>query len=124
MIRKDILDPLVLSEIAIKGLQEIKGRNIVRMDLQKIDTAITDYFVICTGTSDRHVQALADSVEDFMRDKTGSRPTAREGYQKGEWVLLDYTNVIVHVFLQERREFFRLEALWGDAETENIPDLF
>lgn len=123
MIRKNIFDPLVLSEIAIKGLQEIKATNIVRMDLQKIDTAVTDYFVICTGTSDRHVQALADSVEDFMRDKTGSRPIAREGYQKGEWVLLDFTNVIVHIFLQEKRDFFRLEALWGDADIENIPDM-
>ncbi|MFN0081110.1 MAG: ribosome silencing factor [Ferruginibacter sp.] len=123
MIKRDIFDAEVLSDIVVQGMQELKAKNIVRMDLRAIDSAITDYFVVCTATSDRHAQAIADSVEDFMKQKTNSRPSIREGVQKGEWILLDYVNVIVHIFLQERREFFRLEAFWGDAKFEHFADM-
>ncbi len=122
MVRKDILDAYVQSEVVIKGLQEKKGLDIVRMDLKGVESAITDYFVICTATSDKHAQALADSVKDFMKDKTKTKPVSVEGFIRGEWILLDYLDVIVHVFLKDKREFYRIEALWGDAGFEKIAD--
>lgn len=86
------------------------------MDLRNVDGAITDFFVIATGTSDRHVKALADSAEEFARLELQDKPISREGLQLGEWVLLDYSNVVVHIFLDEKRKFYDIEGLWGDAE--------
>ena len=117
-----MLDSFVQAEVVIRGLQEMKAQNIVRLDLKNVNGAICDYFVIGTATSDRHAQALADSVEEFMRDKTNSRPLCVEGYQMGEWILLDYVDIVVHIFLEEKRMFYRLENLWGDAGFEKIKD--
>jgi ribosome-associated protein len=122
MIRKDVLDSFVQSEVVIRGLQEVKAQNIVRMDMRAVNGAICDYFIIATATSDRHAQALADSVEEFMKNKTGSRPLCVEGYQIGEWILLDFVDIVVHIFLEEKRMFYRLESLWGDAGFEKIKD--
>ena len=122
MIRKDVLDSFVQSEVVIRGLQEVKAQNIVRMDMSAVNGAICDYFIIATATSDRHAQALADSVEEFMKNKTGSRPLCVEGYQIGEWILLDFVDIVVHIFLEEKRMFYRLESLWGDAGFEKIKD--
>ncbi len=113
------LDSTHLSQIAIQGLQEKKGVDIVRLDLRELETAITDYFVICTGNSDRHVQALAESVVDFL-GKQGETPISKEGIQKGDWAVIDYVTVVVHIFLKEKREFYRLEDLWGDAELKTV----
>lgn len=120
--KKNVLDARSQSDIIIAGLQEIKAQDIVRMNLSQLDGAISDYFVVCTATSDKHAQALADSVEKFMKEKAKNRPNVREGYLAGEWILLDYVNVIVHIFLKETRNFYRLEALWGDAAFENIKE--
>ncbi|MDX2247481.1 MAG: ribosome silencing factor [Bacteroidia bacterium] len=114
-----LLDAQKLSDIAVKGLQEIKGQDIVRMDLRKTDGAITDYFIICTGTSDRHVQSLAESVMKMMSE-VKEKPLSKEGLQHGEWVLIDYGNVVVHIFQRGKREFYRLEDLWGDAKSQKI----
>lgn len=113
----------ILTDVVIKGLQDKKGQSITRMNLRNVSGAITDYFVICTGTSDRHVQALAESVEDTVRMDISEKPISREGKQMGEWVLLDYVNVVVHVFLEDKRRFYDIEGLWGDAEFEEIADL-
>jgi ribosome-associated protein len=110
----------ILTDVVIEGLKDKKGLSITRMDLRKVPGAITDYFVICTGTSDRHVQALAESVEDTVRKELKDKPISREGTQLGEWVLLDYVDVVVHVFLEEKRRFYDIEGLWGDAEFEEI----
>lgn len=120
--KNNVLDARAQSDIIIAGLQEIKAQDIVRMNLSKLEGAISDYFVICTATSDKHAQALADSVEKFMKEKAKNRPNVREGYLAGEWILLDYVNVIVHIFLKDTRNFYRLEALWGDADFENIKE--
>ncbi|MEO0897964.1 MAG: ribosome silencing factor [Bacteroidota bacterium] len=117
------LDAKSLTDLAIKGLQDLKGKNIVRMDLREVDGAITDYFVICTGTSDRHVSSLAESVMDVIREEGSEKPINKEGLTAGEWVLLDYVNVVVHVFQKDTRDFYRLEALWGDANMDKIEDL-
>ncbi|MEL6588832.1 MAG: ribosome silencing factor, partial [Bacteroidota bacterium] len=95
---KILLDAKALSDLAIEGLLEKKGRNIVRLDLRETEGASTDFFVICTGTSDRHVEALADSVIKVMKEKAEERPLSLEGKEAGEWVLADYFNVVVHIF--------------------------
>lgn len=119
---KILLDAKALSDVAIKGLQEIKGKSITRLDLRESDGAVTDFFVICTGTSDKHVQSLANSVMEFMK-KEGERPLSKEGMENGEWVLLDYVNVVVHIFQEDFRNFYRLESLWGDAKTQSYKDV-
>ena len=82
---------------------------------------ITDYFIICHGSSDRHVQAIATSIEEQLHKTLKLRPASVEGRLKSEWILIDYIDFIVHVFLEERRNFYRLERLWGDAPLIEIP---
>lgn len=120
MVKTIAKEAKALSQIAIEGLQDKKGVNIVRMDLSNVTGAVTDFFVVCTGTSDRHVQALANSVVDTIEEETGEKPLNKEGLQQGEWVLLDYVNVVVHVFQHDKRNFYNIEELWGDAEFEKF----
>ncbi len=115
------LDAKILSDIAIEGLKEKKGEEISRLNLIGLDTAITDFFVICTGNSDRHVQALAESVMEFL-ERHEEKPISKEGIQRGEWVVLDYASIVVHIFLKDKRSFYKLEDLWGDAESEYFSD--
>lgn len=120
---KIALNAQALSELAVKALQEVKGKNIVRMDLRQSDGSVTDYFVIATGTSDTHVKALSESVLKIIKQEAKEFPHAKEGVQSGEWVLVDYINVVVHIFQKEKREFYRLEKLWGDATTDFYEDM-
>jgi ribosome-associated protein len=99
---------------AIAAALDKKAEQLVVLDLTK-SSAFTDFFVICTGTNRRQVQAIADSVEEAI-GKRGTRPALVEGYDRGDWVLLDYFDFIVHVFMPASREFYNLERLWGDAE--------
>ena len=108
-----------LAEIAVLGMQEKKGQSIITMDLRKLKSAFADFFVICHGTSDRQVEALADSVEEVVYKATGEKPLHREGAEQAEWILLDYINVVVHVFQKEKRSFYGIEELWGDAAIKN-----
>ena len=110
----------ILCRTLVEGLEDKKGKDIVIMDLRKAGTSPSDFFVVCTGTSDTHVKALCDSAYDAVKEKTGEKPRGMEGMQKGEWVLMDYTDVIVHIFLKDRRDFYSIEELWGDAEFEKI----
>lgn len=109
-----------LADAAAQALQDKKGLKIVIMDLRKLRGAITDYFVICSGTSDKHVQALSDTVWEALRVQFQDKPMNIEGRAKGEWVLLDYVNIVVHVFLEEKRAFYDIESLWGDAVVEHV----
>lgn len=109
-----------LADAVVEALQDKKGLKIVVMDLRQVRGAISDYFVICSGTSDRHVQALSDTVYEELRIKLQDKPMNVEGRQRGEWVLMDYVNVVVHVFLEEKRRFFDIESLWADAPMERI----
>ena len=105
-----------LVDIAVKAIQEKKGKNIVALDLRKVKNAVTDYYIVCHGDSSVQVNALARSVEDEISKALGEDPFHKEGFENAEWILLDYFNVVVHVFNQEKREFFGLERLWADAE--------
>lgn len=107
----------LLSEIIIKGIQEKKGRNIVILNLKNIQYAVTDFFIVCNGMSGIQVQAIAESVEDEVRTAIGIKPWHKEGIQNAEWILLDYAEVVVHIFQEETRNFYQIEKLWADAET-------
>ena len=104
-----------LAEIAAFGMQEKKGLDIVTLDLRKSKASFADFFVICHANSDRQVEALADSVEDEIRKALNEKPLHREGAERAEWVLLDYVNVVIHIFQSEKRAFYGIEELWGDA---------
>lgn len=99
---------------AIAAALDKKAEQLVVLDLTK-SSAFTDFFVICTATNRRQAQAIADAVEEAVA-KRGTKPALVEGYERGDWVLLDYFDFIVHVFLPASREFYNLERLWGDAE--------
>ena len=109
-----------LTELIVKGIQEKKGENIVQLDLQGLDGAVTDYFIVCEANSTTQIGAIADSVEKEVREGCGEKPWHVEGTDNLEWVLLDYVNVVVHVFQPEKREFFNIEELWADAKIKEI----
>ncbi len=105
-----------LCDLVIQGMQEKKGFDIVKMDLRKIPGTITDFFVICSGSSDTQIDAIASSVDEEVYKSSKESPWHREGIQNKEWILLDYVDVVVHVFKKDRREFYDIESLWGDAD--------
>lgn len=112
----------ILLKNIVKGIFEKKGNNVLNIDLRKLETRITDYFVICHGSSITQVSAICDSVDDTVRFGTGEKPLHVEGLENCFWVLLDYGNVIVHIFLEEHRNFYNLESLWADANIEAMED--
>jgi len=106
----------------MKGIFEKKGQNVLKIDLRKLENRISDYFVICHASSGTKVSAICDSVDDTVRKEAGEKPLHVEGLGNSFWVLLDYGNVIVHVFLEEYRNFYSLESLWADATIEAMED--
>ena len=113
----------LLQKFVVEGLQEIKGENITILDLREIDNAVTDFFIIAEGNSNTQVNALSDSVHKCVRENVGDRPWHIEGKENAEWVLMDYVNVVVHIFQKGIREFYDLESLWGDAPTTTLENL-
>ncbi len=111
-----------LSQLVVKGMQERKALNIVVMDMRQVKNAFTDFFVVCSGTSDTQIDAISDSVDKEVWEATKQHPRSMEGKANREWILVDYYDVIVHVFKKDRREFYKLEELWGDAEFTYISD--
>ncbi|MEY3598190.1 MAG: ribosome silencing factor [Bacteroidota bacterium] len=111
-----------LLDIVVQGMQELKAKNIVILDLRKLESAMADYFVIASGSSSTHVEAIANSVEKFTEELMDESPRRVEGKRNGKWVLMDYFNTIVHVFDEETRDFYSLEQLWGDGEITRIQE--
>ncbi|MFN3800642.1 ribosome silencing factor [Belliella pelovolcani] len=105
-----------LSKVIVKGMEEKKASNIVVMDLRDVKNSMTDFFVICSGNSDTQVEAIADAVEEEVIKSNKEKPWRVEGKNNNQWVLIDYVNVVAHVFLKDQRSFFGLEELWGDAK--------
>lgn len=114
---------LQLVETIKKGIQEKKGKNIVVANLSNIGGAIANYFIICQGNSPSQVEAIAESVGETVRKNLGEKPTNVVGLGNASWVAMDYSDVLVHVFLPETRAFYDLETLWSDAILTTIPDL-
>ena len=111
-----------LIKTIIAGIQEKKGANIISLDLRKINEAVADFFIICEAGSQPQVRAIAENVEDKVNERCEERPYHHEGYQKLQWVLIDYVNVVVHIMLPENRRFYKLEEMWSDADAENHGD--
>ena len=99
----------------VKAMQDKKAKNIVSLDLDKIPNALSHYFVICSASSKTQVDAIHDNVMEFVKKNCGINPSHREGVDNSEWILIDYFDVVVHIFLDEIRDFYKLEALWADA---------
>jgi ribosome-associated protein len=99
----------------IEGMEDKKAKDITILDLQDIEHAITNYFVICHGSAKPQLEAIAESVSDKTLEKYGAKPWHKEGFENAEWILLDYIDVVVHIFREDRRSFYQLEKLWADA---------
>ena len=113
------MTPKELAIIAAKALDDKRGKEIAAIEVTDL-TALADYFVIASGSSNTQINALCDSVEKAMKEQADENPLRREGYRDGTWVLLDYGSVVVHVFSQEAREFYSLERLWKDGKPMDL----
>lgn len=112
-----------LVQTIVEGIQEKKGKKIVTVDLSQIESASASHFVICEGQSTTQVAAIADSIREYVRKTTGVKPFGYDGYQNAQWIIIDYGNILAHVFLPEYRNFYKLEQLWNDAKLTEVPDL-
>jgi ribosome-associated protein len=117
---RHLTDSEQLCENIVKGMSEKKGVDIAVIDLRELKNAIADFFVVCTGTSDPHTEAVADSVEEVVHKSLQQDPYKREGFENKEWILLDYIDVVVHILRADKRNFYSLEKLWGDAPVKFI----
>ncbi len=112
-----------LVETIVKGIQEKKGSDIVTVDLQDIESAICRYFVICQGNSPTQVGAIAESVGETVLKDLREKPAAVEGLENAQWVAMDFTDVMVHIFLPDVREYYDMEHLWEDAVLTKIENI-
>ncbi len=110
-----------LAAAAVDACLSKKGRDVAVMDLRTV-SGVADFFVICTGDSDVQIKAIADAIKEVIKDDLGERPWHTEGYDHLQWVLLDYVDMVAHVFNEERRAFYDLERLWGDALMETVAE--
>lgn len=108
----------------IKGIEDVKGLDIDILDLRGIDNSVCDYFVICNGNSNTQVNAIVGSVQKGVSKELKDKPWHVEGSDVGEWVLMDYVSVVVHVFQKHIREYYNIESLWGDAKITSIENKF
>lgn len=111
-----------LSNVIVRGMQEKKAVEIVLLDLRKVKNAVADFFVICSGNSDKQLDAIADSIDEQVFKNLKENPWHVEGKNNKEWMILDYTDVVAHIFRKDRRGFYALERLWGDADITKIDD--
>ncbi len=119
MTKKEISTDQLITQI-IKGIEEVKGNDINILDLRDIENTVCNYFVICNGTSNTQVNAIVNSIQKTVSKELKDKPWHVEGSENAEWVLIDYVNVVVHVFQKHIREFYDIEGLWGDAKTTAI----
>ena len=119
MAKKNNSNDVLLTNI-IKGIEEVKGNDIDILDLRAIDNSACDYFVICNGNSNTQVTAIVNSVQKTVSKEIKDKPWHVEGMENAEWVLMDYVNIVVHVFQKNIREYYNIESLWGDAKITTI----
>lgn len=120
--RKGSADELIA--LIISGIEEVKGHDINLLDLRDIENTVCDYFIICNGTSNTHVNAIVGSIQKTVSKAIKDKPWHVEGSDNAEWVLMDYVNVVVHVFQKQAREYYDLEGLWGDAKVTLVESSF
>lgn len=120
--KKESSESAQLTETVVEGILKKKGANVVTLDLSKLTNAVCNYFVICHGTSKTQVEAIADSVLEEVNKAGGGKPWHKEGFENAEWILLDYVDVVVHIFDEDIRSFYNLESLWADAVIREVKD--
>ena len=118
-IKHNIETEILLTNI-IEGIRKVKGKEIVDIDLSRLEHRICQHFLICHGDSHTHVNAIADSVEKEIKEKLDWSSCHKEGYSNASWILLDYGSIVVHVFQKEFRDFYQLEELWADGNIVRI----
>ena len=119
MAKKETSTDQLIAKI-IEGIEEVKGQSIDILDLRGIENTVCDYFIICNGTSNTQVTAIVNSVQKVASKELKEKPWHVEGLDNSEWVLMDYVNIVVHVFQKHIREFYDIESLWGDAKITSI----
>jgi len=119
MVKKETSADQLIAKI-IEGIEEVKGQNIDILDLRAIENTVCDYFIISDGTSNTQVAAIVNSIQKVASKELKEKPWHVEGLDNCEWVLMDYVNVVVHVFQKQTREFYDIESLWGDAKITSI----
>tara|TARA_E500000331_G_C16871490_1_gene546394 strand:- start:120 stop:491 length:372 start_codon:yes stop_codon:yes gene_type:complete len=119
MVKPKSEDSELISKI-IFGIEDVKGADVNIMDLTNITNTVCGYFIVCTGTSNTHVAAIVSSIRKHVSKELKEKPFSVEGNENQEWVLIDYVNVVVHVFQREIREYYDIENLWGDAKITNV----
>jgi len=107
----------------IDAMQDKKAKDIVSIDLRKIETSVTSYFIICSGTSTTQVDAIYDNVVEKVQENLNTKPFHREGYENSEWILIDYFDIVVHIFIEGKRNFYKLEELWADGVLKQYEDV-
>lgn len=112
-----------LADLIIDSIQDIKGKNIIKLDLRKLDNAPADYFIICEGESNTQVRAISQNISRRINEELGLKPNHSEGLVDSKWILVDYFDLIVHIFYPETRAFYDLENLWHDADRRIYKDL-
>lgn len=120
MRKKEQAEDKILLNNIIEGILKIKGKRITSINLGKLENAICQYFVICSGESNTQVSGIADSVINEVKENTGIKPFHSEGFENAQWVLIDFGSVVVHVFQTAFRDFYKLEDLWADGEVSYI----
>jgi ribosome-associated protein len=115
---KSSQDALILN--IIKGVENVKGLEISLLDLREIENTVCSYFVVCSGSSNTHVNAIVSAIQKTVSKELKEKPFHTEGSDNAEWVLIDYVNIVVHVFQKNIREYYNIEELWGDAKTTEI----
>jgi ribosome-associated protein len=119
MVKPKSAESELISKI-IFGIEDVKGADVNIMDLTNITNTVCGYFIVCTGTSNTHVAAIVSSIRKHVSKELKEKPFSVEGNENQEWVLIDYVNVVVHVFQREIREYYDIEHLWGDAKITNV----
>jgi len=119
--REASVDELIT--LILEGIEEVKGQDIILLDLKEIENTVCDYFIICNGTSNTQVNAIVGSIQKTVSKAIKDKPWHVEGRDNAEWVLMDYVNVVVHVFQKHIREFYDIEGLWGDAKFTEISSI-
>lgn len=104
----------------IKGIEDVKGADIDILDLREIENTVCDYFVVCNGNSNTQVVAISNSIQKAVSKELKEKPWHVEGTENAEWVLMDYVNIVVHIFQKHVREYYNIESLWGDAKITTI----
>jgi ribosome-associated protein len=110
----------ILKEAIVEAMLDKKAKDPVIMDFAKINSSVCDAFIICHGTSRTQVEAIADAVTANVKSKTGLNPWHKEGQENAEWILIDYSDIVVHIFQDSKRTFYNLEQLWADAEITEV----